>query len=273
MKASLLCILVLLFLLPPFSGFFAPGSISQTRAHGAVAVRVLRPGMFEEEEPMQIKQIIGFVIAGLALVLILLFVFSFLMGPGEKIREKMSETSDPCFTIVGILLIVLFLAMVQNYYNELLEWLKTFGIFRVKDSLASRNPLSHARVFRLQPHPCPDPGSGGPGQGSAGPRTHRPSSCWPPHDWPDSEGGEAGGTLRLALRPGGDHRDTGDVLVFGPTEAIKRHSKFSEICGNTRKRPLYEHTLTATRSNRTPSFSRLRALPRDRGVFVEPHDP
>jgi hypothetical protein len=48
------------------------------------------------------------------------------MGPGERIREKMSETSDPFFTIVALLLIVLFLAMVQNYYNEILEWMKTF---------------------------------------------------------------------------------------------------------------------------------------------------
>ncbi len=59
------------------------------------------------------------------MLVILLFVFSFLMGPGERIREKMSETSDPFFTIVAILLIVLFLAMVQTYYNELLDWLKT----------------------------------------------------------------------------------------------------------------------------------------------------
>ena len=61
----------------------------------------------------------------LALFVILLFVFSFLMGPGERIREKMSETTDPFLTIVAILLVVLFLAMVQNYYTDILDWLKT----------------------------------------------------------------------------------------------------------------------------------------------------
>ena len=75
---------------------------------------------------MPIKQVIGLIIAGLALFVILLFVFSFLMGPGEKVREKMSETSDPFLTIVAILLLVLFLAMVQNYYNEIIFWLKSF---------------------------------------------------------------------------------------------------------------------------------------------------
>ena len=75
---------------------------------------------------MPIKQIIGLVIAGFASFVILLFVFSFLMGPGEKIRDKMSETSDPFFTIVVLLLIVLFLALIQNYYNEILGWLRTY---------------------------------------------------------------------------------------------------------------------------------------------------
>jgi hypothetical protein len=37
----------------------------------------------------------------------------------------MSEKADPFFTIVAILLVVLLLAMLQTYYNELLAWLKT----------------------------------------------------------------------------------------------------------------------------------------------------
>ena len=125
MKASLLCVLVLVSLFPPLSGFstcahFAdPGPMAQSLSE------YFEPGALKASEPLPIKQIIGFVIAGLASVVILLFVFSFLMGPGERIREKMSETSDPFFTIVAILLIVLFLALLQTYYNDLLEWLKT----------------------------------------------------------------------------------------------------------------------------------------------------
>jgi len=125
MKASLLFVLVLVSFLPPLSGFSAwehftsPGPLAQSLSE------YFEPGELKAEEPLPIKQIIGFVIAGLALLVILLFVFSFLMGPGERIREKMSETSDPFFTIVAILLIVLFLALVQTYYNELLDWLKT----------------------------------------------------------------------------------------------------------------------------------------------------
>ena len=126
MKASLLCVLVLVFLLSPLSGFHAwehfadPGPMAQSLSE------YFEPGAPRPSEPMPIKQVIGLVIAGLALFVILLFVFSFLMGPGERIREKMSETTDPFLTIVAILLVVLFLAMVQNYYNEIIYWLKTF---------------------------------------------------------------------------------------------------------------------------------------------------
>ena len=125
MKASLLCILVLAFLFPPPSGscawehFANPGPMAQSISE------YFEPGSLEVSEPMPVKQVIGLIIAGLALFVILLFVFSFLMGPGERIREKMSETSDPFFTIVLILLVVLFLAMAQNYYNDILYWLKT----------------------------------------------------------------------------------------------------------------------------------------------------
>jgi len=125
MKASLLCVLVLASLLPPLSGSFAwehfadPGPMAQSLSE------YFEPGALKASEPLPVKQVIGFVIAGLALFVILLFVFSFLMGPGERIREKMSETSDPFFTLVALLLIVLFLAMVQNYYNEILDWFKT----------------------------------------------------------------------------------------------------------------------------------------------------
>jgi|GEM_PF-2747083 len=125
MKTGILCVLVLVTLFPPLSGFCSwerftdPGPMAQSLSE------YFEPGALEASEPLPIKQIIGLIIAGLALVVILLFVFSFLVGPGEKIREKMSETSDPFFTIVAILLVVLFLAMVQTYYNELLEWLKT----------------------------------------------------------------------------------------------------------------------------------------------------
>ena len=126
MKASLLAILVLAFLFPPLSGFCTwehfpnPGPMARSISD------YFEPGSLEAREPMPVKQVIGLIIAGLALSVILLFVFSFLLGPGERVREKMSETSDPFFTIVLILLILLFLSMVQNYYNEILDWLKTF---------------------------------------------------------------------------------------------------------------------------------------------------
>lgn len=125
MKAGLLCVLVMVSLFPPLSGsciwehFANPGPMAQSLSE------YFEPGALKASEPLPVKQIMGLVIAGLALFVILLFVFSFLMGPGERIREKMSETSDPFFTIVLILLVVLFLAMVQNYYNEILDWLKT----------------------------------------------------------------------------------------------------------------------------------------------------
>lgn len=124
MKAGLLSVLVLFCLLRPFSGFCKwqpsadPGPMTQSLSE------YFEPGMLQESEPLPVKQVIGLVIAGLALFIILLFVFSFLMGPGQRIREKMSETSDPFFTIVAVLLIVLFLAMVQTYYNDILAWLK-----------------------------------------------------------------------------------------------------------------------------------------------------
>ena len=125
MKAGLLCVLILVSLFPPLSGFSnrehlaGPGPAAQSLSE------YFEPGALQASEPLPIKQTIGLIIAGLALFAILLFVFSFLMGPGERIREKMSETSDPFFTIVAILLVVLFLAMVQTYSSELLEWLKT----------------------------------------------------------------------------------------------------------------------------------------------------
>jgi len=124
MKPSLLCFLVLAFLLPSLAGFSVVERFTGPVPMAQSLDEYFEPGMFVEEEPIQIKQIIGFVIAGLASVVILLFVFSFLMGPGERIREKVSETTDPFLTIVAILLIVLVLALVQNYYNELIEWLK-----------------------------------------------------------------------------------------------------------------------------------------------------
>ena len=126
MKASLLCVLVLVSLFPPLSGFCTWEHSADLGPMAQSLSEYFEPGALKASEPLPIKQIIGFVIAGLALLVILLFVFSFLMGPGERIREKMSETSDPFFTIAALLLIVLFLAMVQNYYNEILEWMKTF---------------------------------------------------------------------------------------------------------------------------------------------------
>ena len=125
MKASLLYALVLVCLFPSLSGLSAREPFADPEPTAQSLSEYFEPGVLEESEPLPIKQVIGFIIAGLALFVILLFVFSFLMGPGERIREKMSETSDPFFTIVAVLLVVLFLAMVQTYYNELLEWLKT----------------------------------------------------------------------------------------------------------------------------------------------------
>ena len=125
MKASLLCVLVVVCLYPPLSGLCAWEPIADPEPTAQSLSEYFEPGALQQSEPLPIKQIIGIVIAGLALFVILLFVFSFLMGPGERIREKMSETSDPFLTIVTVLLIVLFLSMVQTYYNEILAWLNT----------------------------------------------------------------------------------------------------------------------------------------------------
>jgi predicted membrane protein len=124
MKEGLWCALLLLNLLSPLCVHAVGPDSPERRAAADSLSEYFEPGMMEESKPLPVKQIIGLAIAGLASVIILLFVFSFLMGPGEEIREKMSETSDPFFTIVAILLIVLFLAMLQTYYNELLAWLK-----------------------------------------------------------------------------------------------------------------------------------------------------
>ena len=99
MKASLFCFLVLAFLLPSLAGFSVVEHVANHVPTAQSLKEYFEPGDFVQEEPMEIKQIIGFVIAGLASVVILLFVFSFLMGPGEKIRAKVSETADPFFTI------------------------------------------------------------------------------------------------------------------------------------------------------------------------------
>ncbi len=124
LRAGLLCVLVLVLNLAPLSGLCA-GNHSPGLQRSQSLEDYFEPGSFRQSEPLPIKQIIGIVIAGLASLVILLFVFSFLMGPGERIREKMSETSDPFFTIVAILLIVLFLAMLQTYYSDIIAWLKT----------------------------------------------------------------------------------------------------------------------------------------------------
>jgi hypothetical protein len=125
MKTWLLCVLFLVALLRSLSDGSAGERIADPVPTAQSLSEYFEPGQLEEREPLPIKQIIGLVIAGLSSIVILLFVFSFLMGPGERIRAKMSETSDPFFTIVAIMLIVLFLAMFQTYYNDLLQWLKT----------------------------------------------------------------------------------------------------------------------------------------------------
>ena len=125
MKASLLSVLVLLCLLPSISDIPVRGRLEDPEFGAESISEYFDPYQLERREPLAIKQLIGIVIAGLSLLVILLFVFSFLMGPGERIRAKMSERSDPFFTIVTILLLVLLLAMLQTYYNELLAWLKT----------------------------------------------------------------------------------------------------------------------------------------------------
>lgn len=126
MKASVLCSLVLACLLPFLSEFASGQRLQNEPSKRQSLGEYSEPGQVEEREPLPVRQIIGLVIAGLSSLVILLFVFSFLMGPGERIREKVSETTDPFLTIVAILLIVLLLAVVQNYYQEILEWLKTF---------------------------------------------------------------------------------------------------------------------------------------------------
>ncbi len=125
MKPGLLWVLVLVFLFPALPGICAKSYSTGPVPTAQSLSEYFEPGTFRDDDPLPIKQIIGLVIAGLAAIVILLFVFSFLIGPGEEIREKMSEASDPFFTIVAILLIVLFLAMLQTYYNDILAWLKT----------------------------------------------------------------------------------------------------------------------------------------------------
>jgi hypothetical protein len=126
MRAILLRFFILVFLLTTLPDFCAgempagPVPIAQSLSE------YFEPGHLKDRDPLQIKQVIGLAIAGLSSVVILLFVFSFLMGPGEELRDKMSEASDPFFTIVAILLVVLFLATVQAYYSEILDWLRTF---------------------------------------------------------------------------------------------------------------------------------------------------
>lgn len=126
MKASVLCSLVLVCLLPFLSDFASGQRLSDEAPKRQSLGEYFEPGQVQEREPLPVRQIIGLVIAGLSSLVILLFVFSFLMGPGERIREKVSETTDPFLTIVAILLVVLLLALVQNYYQEILAWLKTF---------------------------------------------------------------------------------------------------------------------------------------------------
>jgi hypothetical protein len=126
MKASVLCSLVLVCLLPFLSDFASGQHLPDQEPKRQSLGEYFEPGQVQEREPLPVRQIIGLVIAGLSSLVILLFVFSFLMGPGEHIREKVSETTDPFLTIVAILLVVLLLALVQNYYQEILAWLKTF---------------------------------------------------------------------------------------------------------------------------------------------------
>jgi len=126
MKAGLLCFLILVCLLPLLSDFASGERLSEQAPKKPSLGEYFEPGQVEEREPLPIKQVIGLVIAGLSSFVILLFVFSFLMGPGERIREKVSETTDPFLTIVAILLVVLLLALVQNYYQEILAWVNTF---------------------------------------------------------------------------------------------------------------------------------------------------
>ncbi len=122
MKASLLCALILVSLFLPLTALCAGGHGAGPSSKVGTLSDYFEPGTIQESEPLPIKQVIGLIIAGLASIVILLFVFSFLIGPGEKIREKVSESSDPFFTIVAILLIVLFLAIVQAYYDDILAW-------------------------------------------------------------------------------------------------------------------------------------------------------
>lgn len=124
LKGSFFCVLTLVLILAPLSGFCARNDLPGVQRRPSIE-DYFEPGSVQQSEPLPIRQVIGLVIAGLASLIILLFVFSFLIGPGEKVREKISEKSDPFFTIVAILLVVLFLAILHTYYNDLLAWLKT----------------------------------------------------------------------------------------------------------------------------------------------------
>ncbi len=124
MKAGLLWLFVILSLAPVLSGICETSHLAVAGPTAQSLTEYFEPGTVRDDEPLPIKQVIGLIIAGLSAFVILLFVFSFLMGPGEEIREKMSEASDPFFTIVATLLVVLFLALLQAYYTDIIAWLK-----------------------------------------------------------------------------------------------------------------------------------------------------
>jgi hypothetical protein len=124
MKASLLCVLVCICLSPYLSSASWNLQLGDQAPRGQSLNDYYEPDQIKERKPLPIKQILGLIIAGLSSIAILLFVFSFLIGPGEEFREKISQKTDPFFVVVAILLVVLFLALLQNYYNDLLAWLQ-----------------------------------------------------------------------------------------------------------------------------------------------------
>ena len=124
MKTSLLCVLVCIWMSPCLSGASWNLGLADQAPRGQSLDDYYEPDQIKERDPLPVKQILGLIIAGLSSIAILLFVFSFLIGPGEEFREKISEKTDPFFVVVSILLVVLFLALLQNYYSDLLAWLQ-----------------------------------------------------------------------------------------------------------------------------------------------------
>ncbi len=128
MKRGLLFAILLTCLLPsvPSEVHAGPYTPALHRHRPQVLSEFDEPGLRVHRQPIPLRRIIGFLIAGLSGLAILLLAASLLMGPGRGVEGEETEPrgSDPFFTVVAILLLVLLLVLVQAYYDQLVAWLK-----------------------------------------------------------------------------------------------------------------------------------------------------